>query len=83
MSLLTKFSLFSSSIIVLFALMIMHSLEASHSSKFNTVVQLSGLSDYRYSVSYLEPQNRLYSDYSDHLYPEMKTINYMDFVYAK
>lgn len=85
MSILTKFIFTSFFIFGLFVFVVLHSLNYSKNVTLKqiSVVKLSGFSDFRYSVSYLEPQNRLYSDYSNSLYPQMKPINYMDFVYAK
>lgn len=85
MSILSKFIFMSFLIFGLFVFVVLHSFSSSTNttSKQALVVKLSGFSDLRYSVSYLEPQNRLYSDYSQYLYPEMKPINYMDFVYGK
>lgn len=35
------------------------------------------------SAQPLEPRIRLYRDYRDHLYPKMRPIDYLGFVYAK
>jgi hypothetical protein len=48
--------------------------------QFSTVTGLPGIS---LSVLYYEPEVRLYKDFSGVIYPDMKPISYMDFVYAR
>ncbi len=84
MTLTNKFLIITVSVcIAIIALIIDANTRVSYKQQIQTVVALTGFSDFRHSVSFLEPQNRAYKDYSYSLYPEMTPINYMDFVYAK
>jgi hypothetical protein len=47
---------------------------------FNQIIKLPTIS---LSTSYLEPRLRAYDDQKTELYPTLKEINYMDFVYGK
>jgi len=65
------------------AVMVSDVLLFKHSSDIENFSAVTRLPGFSLSVIYFEPRVRSYRDFSGTLYPDMKPISYMDFVYAE
>ena len=65
-----------------FAVVVVDATTAAETGNLSLVTLVTKLPGLSLSVQYFEPRCRHYQDYSSTFFPDMRPINYLDFVYA-